>query len=287
MYSLGYFGQATGTLQTTASVGLGPAAPRSKDAAEARHVAGLMQISLNKPPPTGVSANIAPLTHKFDAQTKAALKALLRAKGQPDQVTPGMWTRLQAAAGLSEAGAKQWEGAIAFYNGFDVAKSQKKFVMQTPTKMTAVRTKTPIQRRDEISTLPGPPICSAGSTPRQLSNGRWICEAAVTTTATTATAEPATPAIPPPAEEVRQETFVTYPDADADIAPLGPAPWPYDVPQDQLVYTKEGVFPEDVAEKLKKEKRGLPVWGWVLIAVGGAAALGGGIWLGIRAKRGG
>jgi len=284
MYSIqAGFGQMQMTPVLSTSTGTPVPAATAEDA---RAAMSLMQVSLNRPPPNGVSAGISPLTYTFDAKTENALKQWLRSKGASDQITPGMWTSIQKA-GLSEVGAKQWEAAIAHYKKWTgtTKTTTPKFQLFKPvTKMTAVA-KLPVQQK-QIKTLGPSPLpgaaeeCTRKGGNFKLINNKWTCLMPVQPAALA----PAPAPTPTPTTTVpEQETFVTYPAPDSGITPM---PDGYVTPEGEMVYMKgPAQFPEEVAEKLKAEKKGVPVWGWVLIGLGGAVALGGGIWLGIRAKR--
>jgi hypothetical protein len=293
MYSMkAGFGQTTGLVGTLPLLQTGTGTPvPAATQAQSRATISLMQMSLNRPPPNGVNAGITPFTYVFDAKTENALKQWLRSKGASDQIVPGMWTNI-VKAGLGEAGAKQWEAAIAYHKkwtGAPKTTTPKLFLAKTPISKMSVA-KLPVQQTSIKPLGPAPLPGAAEECARKggnfkLINNRWTCLMPVQPAALAPAAAPTpTPVTPTP---VQQKTFVTYPAPDSGVAPLGPAPMypPGALTPEQQMMLMKGEIP--FPEALKEEKKGLPVWGWILIGLGGAAVLGGGIWLGLRAKRGG
>lgn len=256
MYSVGYGQMATLPLIQTGGAGAPvPAATQ----AQAKATIDLMQMSLNRSPAQGgVGAAIAPRTGIFDAKTENALKLWLRTKGAPVQIVPGMWANI-VKTGFGEVGAKQWEAAIAFYKKWGAATTQAKvmtpkFQLKIPVSKMSVAAQPVKQAVKQATFKPFSP--------------------APLPTAAPALTLPITP-----------RTFVTYPTPDSGVAPLGPAPFPpddYTTPDGQMVLMQDTVLPAALTEK----KKGLPTWGWIAIGLGGAAVLGGGLWLVVRAKRG-
>lgn len=289
MYRIGAdFGQVTGSLtMSTTSVALGTPVPASTQA-QTRATISLMQMSLNRPPPNGINAGITPFTYVFDAKTENALKQFLRSKGVPDQIVPGMWTRIMKASGLSEAGAKNWEAAIAFHKKWAAPKITTP-IAKMPVAKTLVA-KTPTTKVTTLGPAPLPGAaeeCARQGGNFKLISGRWTCLKPVQPTlapAPTPTPTP-TPVTPTPVET---KTFVTYPAPDSGVAPLGPAPIypgapmaPMTPEQMMLMMGPSAMVPPT------EKKKGMPTWGWVAIGLGGAAVVGTGIYLGIRHARSG
>lgn len=268
-------------LDENGAVALGTPVPKSPSEATARDVIGKMQMSLNRPAPHGVAAGISPFTYKFDAKTRAALQKWLAAQGQPNEIAPGMWTRI-SKAGLGEGGAKMWEGAIAYYNGFSAPKTPK---LQIKVPLLTQRLNVQVPKTQMIP--PSPPqevaaACSDGTL--KYVDGEWKCirirglmpgipgAGAQEPTTAPETAPPPETTYTPQDTVPEQQTFVTYPDAGSGITP-------------EQAMTMMTTWPE-AKEALTEEKKGLPLWGWILIGIGGAAVVGGGIYLGIRSARG-
>jgi hypothetical protein len=117
----------------------------------------------------------------------------------------------------------------------------------------------------------------------------YIVRSTVKQTVTPPAFKPFSPAplpMTPPTLPITPRTFVTYPTPDSGIAPLGPAPFSpddYTTPDGQMVLIQD-LMPATAV--LTEKKKGLPTWGWIAIGLGGAAVLGGGFWLVMRAKRG-
>ena len=177
MYRIGAdFGQVTGSLtMSTTSVALGTPVPASTQA-QTRATISLMQMSLNRPPPNGINAGITPFTYVFDAKTENALKQFLRSKGVPDQIVPGMWTRIMKASGLSEAGAKNWEAAIAFHKKWAAPKITTP-IAKMPVAKTLVA-KTPTTKVTTLGPAPLPGAaeeCARQGGNFKLISGRWTC----------------------------------------------------------------------------------------------------------------
>lgn len=256
-----------GPIGTTGPVTpLGAPVAASPNEAAAREAVGVMQVSLNRPPPQGVNAGIKPLTYKFDAQTRVALQKWLAAKGQPTGIGPGMWTRL-VKAGLSEVGAKAWEGAMAFY-GFGGAQAQQPQVKLALRPLLTQPLKVQAPTSSPLGPAPPPAVaasCSDGTL--KFIDGEWKC-LRIRTPVLPGAGTPAT-APPPVTEPPPAQTFVTYPEPGSGVDPM----------------TMMTSWPE-AQETLTDKKKGLPLWAWILIGLGGVVVVGGGIYLGIRSARG-
>ena len=264
MYNVS-FGQATGMAQTR-TTGM-----PTMDVAHAKAAVLSIQVSINRPVAQGGVGAGLPLTGVFDLYTETALKSYLRSKGALDYIGAGMWKNLVAKGLLPEAGAKQWEAAIGFQKGWGGSGGTPAGMLTRASNVTLFKAASLAPTTKQLGPAPIPqPIPRTSLTP-----ATGMVQSVPTPAPTTSV---------PPAGTLEQKTFTTYPAYAPGGAPAAsmvetaPA-------SDELV--PSGLVPMVGTVMAPAEvRKGLPTWGWVLIGLGGAAAVGGLLWLVLR-KRGG